>query len=128
MPADTGKVYQSDELRELAVSSRDATGQRELSATATVVRECDSRAGLDRWEHTMSRAPLVLSAAAIFCTSSFLALADEKGAIASAVESGRSAAIQKSAATQGRQDYRSYRHYRGYDETPSATIVSSHPV
>jgi hypothetical protein len=46
MPADTGKVYQSDELRELAVSSRDATGQRELSATATVVRECDSRAGL----------------------------------------------------------------------------------
>jgi len=74
----------------------------------------------------MSRAPLVLSAAAIFCASSFLALADEKGAIASAVESGKSAAIQKSAAKQG--DYRSYRHYRGYDETPSATIVSSHPV
>jgi hypothetical protein len=76
----------------------------------------------------MSRALLVLSAAAIFCASSFLALADEKGAIVSAVESGGSAAIQKSAAKQRRQDYRSYRHYRGYDETPSATIVSSHPV
>jgi hypothetical protein len=76
----------------------------------------------------MSRAPLVLSAAAIFCASSFLALADEKGAIVSAVESGGSAAIQKSATKQRRQDYRSYRHYRGYDETPSATIVSSHPV
>jgi hypothetical protein len=76
----------------------------------------------------MSRAPLVLSAAAIFCTSSYLALADEKGAIARAVESGKSAEIQKSAAKQQEHEYRLYRHYRGYDETPSAMIVSSHPV
>ena len=76
----------------------------------------------------MSRAPLVLSAAAMFCASSYLALADEKGAIASAVESGGSAAIQKSAAKQQQHDYRSYRHYRGYDGTRSAMIVSSHPV
>jgi hypothetical protein len=76
----------------------------------------------------MSRAPLVLSAAAMFCASSYLALADEKGDIASAVESGGSAAIQKSAAKQRQHDYRSHRHYRGYDETPSAMIVSSHPV
>jgi hypothetical protein len=74
----------------------------------------------------MSRAPLVLSAAAIFCASSFLALADEKGAITSAVESNGSAA--KSAAKQRQHDYRSYRHYRGYDEAPSATIDSSRPV
>ena len=74
----------------------------------------------------MSRAPLVLSAVAIFCACSFLALADEKGAIASAVESGGSAA--KSAAKQRQHDYRSYRHYRGYDETPAATIDSPHPV
>jgi hypothetical protein len=72
----------------------------------------------------MSRAPLVLSAAAIFCASSFLALADETGAIASAVESGRSAAIQKSAAKQRQHDhqqhdYHQYRHYRGYDEGPA---------
>jgi hypothetical protein len=67
----------------------------------------------------MSRAPLVLSAAAIFCASPFLALADESGAIASAVESGRSAAIQKSAAKQRQHDYSPYRHYRGYDEEPA---------
>jgi hypothetical protein len=67
----------------------------------------------------MSRAPLVLSAAAIFCASSFLALADESGAIASAVESGRSAAIQKSAAKQRQHDYHPCRHYRGYDEEPA---------
>ncbi|HEY3620934.1 MAG TPA: hypothetical protein VGL12_00770 [Roseiarcus sp.] len=71
----------------------------------------------------MSRAPLVLSAAAIFGASSFLALADEKAAIASAVESGGSAA--KSAAKQRQHDYRSHRHYRGYDEAPSAMILSS---
>ncbi len=64
----------------------------------------------------MSRAPLVLSAVAIFCVSSFLALADEKAAIASVVESGRGAAIQKSAAKQQVREYRRYRHYRGYDE------------
>jgi hypothetical protein len=69
----------------------------------------------------MSRAPLVLSAAAIFCASSFLALADEKGAIASAMESGRSAAIQKSAAKQRQHDYCPYRHYRGYDEGPAVS-------
>jgi hypothetical protein len=67
----------------------------------------------------MSRAPLVLSAATIFCASSFLALADEKGAIASALESGRSAAIQKSATKQRQHDYHPYRHYRGYDEGPA---------
>jgi hypothetical protein len=67
----------------------------------------------------MSRAPIVLSAVAIFCVSSFLALADEKGAIKSAVESGRSAAIQKSAAKQRQHDYRRYRHYRGYDDGPA---------
>jgi hypothetical protein len=71
----------------------------------------------------MSRAPLVLSAAAIFGASSFLALADEKAAIATAVESGGSAA--KSAAKQRQHDYRSHRHYRGYDEAPSAMILSS---
>ena len=75
----------------------------------------------------MSRAPLVLSAAAIFCASSFLALADEKATIANAVESGGSAG--KSAVKQPRHDYRSYRHYPGYDETPpSVVIVSFHPV
>ena len=37
----------------------------------------------------MSRAPLVLSAAAIFCASSFLAVADEKAAIASAAARAR---------------------------------------
>jgi hypothetical protein len=74
----------------------------------------------------MSRAPLVLSAAAIFCASSFLALADEKAAIASAVESGGNAT--KSAARQRQHDCGSYRHYRGYDEAPSAMMLSSHPV
>jgi hypothetical protein len=67
----------------------------------------------------MSRAPIVLSSVAIFCVSSFLALADEKGAIASAAESGQSAAIQKSAAKQRQHDYRRYRHYRGYDDGPA---------
>jgi hypothetical protein len=76
----------------------------------------------------MSRAPLVLSAAAIFCASSFFALADERAAIASAVVGSRSAAMQKSAVKQWQHDYRSYRHYRGYDEAPSAMILSVHPV
>jgi hypothetical protein len=67
----------------------------------------------------MSRAPLVLSAAAIFCISSLLALADEKNAIASAVEHSEAAAIQKSAAKQRQHDYRWDRHYRGYDEGPA---------
>ena len=65
----------------------------------------------------MSRAPLVLSAAAIFCASSFLALADERGAISSAAERGEIAALQKSAAKKQEHEYRVYRHYRGYDES-----------
>ena len=76
----------------------------------------------------MSRAPLVLSAAAIFCASSFLALADERRAISNAVERGETAPTQKSAAEKQEHEYRLYRHYRGYDEAPSAMIVSSHPV
>jgi hypothetical protein len=73
----------------------------------------------------MSRGPLVLSAAAIFCASSFLALADGRGAIASAVAKSDSVAIQKSAAKQQEVEYRLSRHYRGYDEAPSAMIVAS---
>lgn len=76
----------------------------------------------------MSRAPLVLSAAAIFCASSFLALADEKGVIASAMERGARAAIQKSEARRREHGDRVYRRYRGYDEAPSANVISAHPV
>jgi hypothetical protein len=76
----------------------------------------------------MSRAPLVLSAAAILCVSSFLALTDERSAISSEAERGAIAAMQKSAAKRQEHEYRLYRHYRGYDETPSAMIVLSHPV
>ena len=76
----------------------------------------------------MSRAPLALSAAAIFCASSFLALADARGAISSAAARSEAAAMQKSAAKEQEHEYRLYRHYSGYDETPSAMIVSSHPV
>jgi hypothetical protein len=76
----------------------------------------------------MSRAPLVLSAAAIFCAASFLALADERGAIANAVARGDSIATQKLAAKQQEHGNRLYRHYRGYDETPSAMILSSNPA
>jgi hypothetical protein len=76
----------------------------------------------------MSRAPLVLSAAAIFCASSLLALADEKNVIASAMEIGARAAIEKSAAKQREHGDRVYRHYRGYDKAPSAMTVSAHPV
>ncbi len=76
----------------------------------------------------MSRAPLVLSAAALFCASSFLALTDERSAISSAVERSDTAAMQRFAAKKQEHEYRLYRHYRGYDETPSATIVSSNPV
>ena len=76
----------------------------------------------------MSRAPLVLSAAGIFCASSFVALADERSAISSGVERSETAAMQKSAAKKQEREYRLYRHYRGYDEAPSAEIVSSHPV
>ena len=74
----------------------------------------------------MSRALLVLSA--IFCASSFFALADQKGAIANAVARNDSVAIQKSGAKQQGRQYRLDRHYRGYDETPAAMIASSHPA
>jgi hypothetical protein len=76
----------------------------------------------------MSRAPLVLSAAAIFCASSFIALADGRSAISSAAEHSETVAMQKSAAKKQEHEYRLYRHYRGYDETPSAMIVPSRPV
>jgi hypothetical protein len=76
----------------------------------------------------MSRAPLVLSAAAIFCAASFLALADEKDAVASAMARNNVVAAQKAVAKQQEREYRVYRHYRGYDETPSAMIVPSHPA
>jgi hypothetical protein len=76
----------------------------------------------------VSRAPLVLSAAAIFCASSFLAVADQKGAIANAVARNDLVASQKLAAKQQEREYRVYRHYRGYDETPSAMIVSPPPA
>ena len=74
----------------------------------------------------MSRAPLVLSAVALLCASSFLALADERSALSSAAERSEAAAMQKSAAKKQEHEYRLYR--RGYDETPSAMIVASHPV
>ena len=76
----------------------------------------------------MSRAPLVLSAAAVFCAASFFALADGRGAIASAVAKGDSVGIPKSAAKQQELEHRLSRHYRGYDEAPSATIVGPHRV
>jgi hypothetical protein len=68
---------------------------------------------------------LVLSAAGILCASSFLALADERSTISSAAERSEAAAVQKSAAKKQEHDYRLYRHHRGYDETPSAMIVSA---
>lgn len=74
----------------------------------------------------MSRAPFVLSA--IFCASSFFALADQKGAIANAVARNDSVATHKSGAKQQERQYRLERHYLGYDETPAAMIVSSHPA
>jgi hypothetical protein len=74
----------------------------------------------------MSRALLVLSA--IFCASSFFALADQKGAIANAVARNDSVATHKSGAKQQERQYRLERHYPGYDETPAAMIVSSHPA
>ena len=76
----------------------------------------------------MSRALLVLSAAAVVCAFSFLAVADEKGAIAIAVARNGVLATQKLAAKQREHEYRLYRHHRGYDETPSAMVVSSHPA
>jgi hypothetical protein len=76
----------------------------------------------------MSRALFVLSAAAIFCASSALALVDASGAIASAVAKGDSVKIQQSEAKRQEREYRLYPHYRGYDEAPSAMTVSSHRV
>jgi hypothetical protein len=46
----------------------------------------------------------------------------------SAVERSETAAMQQSTAKNQQHDYRLHRHYRGYDEAPSAMIVSSHPV
>ena len=63
-----------------------------------------------------------------FCASSFLALADEKGAIANVAARNDVVVTQKLAAKQQEHEYRLYRHYRGYDETPSAMIVSFHPA
>jgi hypothetical protein len=79
-------------------------------------------------EQHMSRALLVLSAAAFVCASSFLAVADQKSATANAVARNEVAVAQKSTAKQQRREFRVYRHYRGYDETPSAMIVSSNPA
>jgi hypothetical protein len=70
----------------------------------------------------MSRAPLILSAAALFCASSYLALADERVAIGSAATL---AVIQHAIPHEKRQDYPQYRHYRGYDESRSAMAVSA---
>jgi hypothetical protein len=44
------------------------------------------------------------------------------------MESGTRAAIQKSEAKQRAHGDRAYRHYRGYDEAPSAMIVSAPPA
>ena len=76
----------------------------------------------------MSRAPLVFSAAAVLCASSFLALADERSAISTAAERGEIAALKKSADKKQDHDFRVYRHYRGYDESPAAMIVASPPA
>jgi hypothetical protein len=70
----------------------------------------------------------VFSAAALLCASSFLALADERSAISGAAERHEAVAMQKSAAKKQEHEYRLYRHYRGYDETPSAMVVSSDPA
>ena len=69
----------------------------------------------------MSQAPLILSAVALFCASSYLALADERVAIVSAAAS---AVIERAIPYEKRQDYPQYRHYRGYDESPSAMAFS----
>jgi hypothetical protein len=74
----------------------------------------------------MSRAPLVLSAAAIFCASSFLALADAQSVISNAATRDANISSQKFAAKQRLHDYGVRPHYRGYDDAPSAMIVSSH--
>jgi len=76
----------------------------------------------------MSRAPLVLLAAAIGCAASFLAVTDQKATIAAGAARGESATAQKLAARQRQHDHGWYRHYRGYKEAPSAMVVSAHPV
>ena len=70
----------------------------------------------------MSQAPLILSAVALFCASSYLALADERIAIGSAATL---AVIPHAIPLEKRQDYPQCRHYRGYDESPSAMAVSA---
>jgi hypothetical protein len=79
-------------------------------------------------EHIMSRAIFVLAATGIFCASSVLALVDASGAIASAAAQGDSVKIQHAAARQQEHEYRLDRHYRGYDEAPSAMVASLHRV
>jgi hypothetical protein len=73
----------------------------------------------------MSRAPLILSAAAIFCASSLVALADARTAIGTAAASS---AFQNAVPHHKRLEYPQYRHYRGYDETPSAMAAWPNPV
>ena len=72
----------------------------------------------------MSRALFVLTASGIFCASSALALVDASGAIGRAAAQGDSVKIQHAAARQQEHEYRLDRHYRGYDEAPSAMIAS----
>jgi hypothetical protein len=74
----------------------------------------------------MSRAIFVLSAATIFCASSAFALADASGAIATAAARSETVLAQKSGAKQQEHEYRLDRHYRGYDEAPSAMSAPSH--
>lgn len=76
----------------------------------------------------MSRAPLVLSAAAIFCASSFLAVTDERVTIANGMARGESAAAEKLADRQRQHDHGLSRHYKGYDEPPAAMVATAHPV
>jgi hypothetical protein len=76
----------------------------------------------------MSRAPLIFSAAAVFCASSAFALVDASGAIATAAAKSEIVAVQKSGAKQQEYEYRLVRHYRGYDEAPSAMSAPSHRV
>jgi hypothetical protein len=72
----------------------------------------------------MSRALFVLIAAGIFCASSAFALVDASGAIKNASAQSDSVKIQHAAARQQEYEYRLDRHYRGYDEAPSAMLAS----
>jgi len=76
----------------------------------------------------MSRPPLFLSAVAIVCVSTFVAVTDQKGAIANAVLRSDGAVSHKWTAREQERAYGLDRHYRGYEERPSAMIASSHPA